>query len=284
MCAERNVTEKFGIAKQNKDVLFNMAAFLIDSHCHLTNSGLVERLDQVLQNARQAGVSRCIAIGTNPADHQVLRQVCTQFPEVSAVFGIHPEHAHEVSGDYLSPLKDHLKQCPRTVAVGECGLDYFRNTNPPELQKKIFEEHIALARELNLPLVLHIREAHADAQAIMKHHPDIRYVVHCFTGKPDECRIWIDMGAYIGITGIVTYKNAPDVRADALMVPADRLLVETDSPYLSPEPVRKIRMNEPAHTAHTARFVAELRGVSFESLCEQTTANAVRLFGPRIID
>lgn len=258
--------------------------FLVDTHCHLTSEGLVNRLPDVLANAKSAGVNRCIAIGTNPADHETLRRTCGQFPEISAVFGIHPEHAHEVPEDYLPALKEHLINCPRTVAVGECGLDYFRNTNPPELQKKVFEQHIALARELNLPLVLHIRDAHADAIEIMKRHTDMRYVVHCFTGKPDECRAWIDLGAYVGITGIVTYKNAPDVRADALMIPADRLLVETDAPYLSPEPVRKIRINEPAHTAHTARFVAQLRGVSFEAMCEQTTANAVRLFGPKIID
>lgn len=262
----------------------NRSLFLIDTHCHLTSSGLIERVPQVLQNASDAGVMRCIAIGTNPADHMTLRFTCEQYPTVSAVFGIHPEHAHEVPADYLTALREHLVQCPRTVAVGECGLDYFRNTTPPDIQKKIFEQHILLARELNLPLVLHVREAHCDALSVMKRHSDVRYVVHCFTGTSDECRAWLDLGAYIGITGIVTYKNAPDVRADALMIPADRLLVETDAPYLSPEPVRKIRINEPAHTAHTARYVASLRGVGFETLCEQTTANAVRLFGPKIVD
>ncbi len=258
--------------------------FLIDTHCHLTSSGIVERFEAVLKHARDVGVARCIAIGTNPADHDVLHEKTMQFPEISAVFGIHPEYADEIPAGYLGALKNHLISCPRTVAVGECGLDYFRNTVPPEKQKKVFEDHIALARELNLPLVLHIRNAHADALEIMKKQTDLRYVVHCFTGTPDECRAWIELGAYVGITGIVTYKNAPDVRADALMIPADRLLVETDAPYLSPEPVRKIRINEPAHVAHTARFVANLRGVSYEELCRQTTDNALRLFGHKIIE
>jgi TatD DNase family protein len=112
---------------------------------------------------------------------------------------------------------------------------------------------------------------------------DLTFVVHCFTGTPDECRQWIARDAYIGITGIVTYKNAADVREDARLVPADRLLVETDAPYLSPEPVRKIKINEPSHVAHVAKFVADLRGISYDALCDQTTTNAARFFGQRLI-
>ena len=128
---------------------------------------------------------------------------------------------------------------------------------------------------MNVPVILHIRDAHADALTIMKDFPELKFVVHCFTGTPAECAAWIAIGAYIGITGIVTYKNAGDVKAAAKLVPPDRLLIETDAPYLSPEPVRKMKTNEPANVRHTAEFVANLRGVSFEQLAEETTRNAV---------
>jgi TatD DNase family protein len=131
-------------------------------------------------------------------------------------------------------------------------------------------------------VILHVREAHADAQAILRDFPGLKFVVHCFTGTPGECAAWLELGAYIGITGIVTYKNATEVQESAKVVPADRLLIETDAPYLSPEPVRKVKINEPSHIAHTARYLAELRGVAFEELCRQTTENATRFFGAKL--
>lgn len=252
---------------------------LIDTHCHLTYPGLFESLPAVLARAREAGVERIITIGTHPADHQKALSVTRQHALVFAALGIHPHHASETEEGYEGVLEHALRHNNKIVALGECGLDYHYDFAPKLLQKGVFINQLEMARRLNVPVILHVREAHADALAIIEDFPELRFVVHCFTGTPAECERWLARGAYIGITGIVTYKNAQDVQASARLVPADRLLVETDAPYLSPEPVRKVKVNEPAHVAHTARFLAELRQVPVETLASQTTANATLFFG-----
>ena len=206
-----------------------------------------------------------------------------------AALGIHPHHAGETEEGYEGFLENSIKSNAKAVALGECGLDYHYDFCPKLLQKGVFLNQLEMARRLKVPVVLHVREPHADALEIMKDfggggQPDpLRHVVHCFTGTSGECERWLALGAYIGITGIVTYKNAEDVRAAAKMVPSDRLLVETDAPYLSPEPMRKMKVNEPSYVAHTAKYLAELRGVSEEELARQTTENAGRLFGERLL-
>lgn len=251
---------------------------LIDTHCHLTYPGLFESLTDVLARARAAGVERVVTIGTHPADHQKALSVARAHADVHVALGIHPHHAAETEEGYEGVLEHALRHDKKVVALGECGLDYHYDFSPKLLQKGVFLNQLEMARRLNVPVILHVREAHADALAIVEDFPELRMVVHCFTGTPAECDQWLARGAYIGITGIVTYKNADDVQASAKRVPADRLLVETDGPYLSPEPVRKVKVNEPAHVAHTARFLAELRGVRLEELASQTTANARTFF------
>lgn len=255
----------------------------IDSHCHLTYPGLVEHTAEVLARAHAAGVDRCLTIGTHPADHLPALSLAQRHAELFVALGVHPHYAAELPPAWLADLEAHLANAPKNLAIGECGLDYHYDFAPPAAQRNSFAPQLELARRRRLPVILHIREAHADGLAILQDFPDLPCVVHCFTGTPDECRAWLDRGAYIGITGIVTYKNAPHVREDARLVPADRLLVETDSPYLSPEPVRKIKINEPAHVAHVARFLASLRGVTESELAAQTSANAARLFGPQLL-
>jgi TatD DNase family protein len=259
---------------------------LIDSHCHLTYPGLVENLPAVLDRARAAGVRRFVTVGTHPADHAGALAVATAHDAVFAALGVHPHHAAEAPPDFAADLERALTSHSKVVAVGECGLDYHYDFSPRPRQQEVFRAQLELARRRRLPIILHVREAHADALAIMRDfitptggQPGLSFVVHCFTGTPAECRAWLDLGGHIGITGIVTYKNAADVRTAAQMVPLERLLLETDAPYLSPEPVRKIKINEPAHLVHTARFVATLRGVPLERLAEQTTQNVIRLFG-----
>lgn len=256
---------------------------LIDTHCHLTYDGLVETQDAVLARAKAAGVMRFVSIGTDLADGARVIATVRKYPQVFAALGIHPHHAAEAIDPFEGFLETLLKSDPKVLAVGECDLDYHGHSGPREVQHRVYQTQLHMARRLQMPLVLHVREAHADALAIMHDFPDLSHVVHCFTGTPAECRQWLERGAYIGITGVVTYKNAADVREAAKLVPADRLLVETDAPYLSPEPVRKIKINEPAHVAHTARFIAELRGISYDELCAQTTANASRLFGGKLV-
>jgi TatD DNase family protein len=251
---------------------------LIDSHCHLTYPGLFESLPAVLARAKEAGVEKIVTIGTHPADHQKALGVAKAHPEVYVALGIHPHHAAETEEGYEGVLEHALRHNQKVVALGECGLDYHYDFAPKLLQKGVFLNQLEMARRLNVPAILHVREAHADALAVMEDFPEVRTVVHCFTGTPAECERWLARGSYVGITGIVTYKNAVDVQASAKLVPADRLLVETDGPYLSPEPVRKVKVNEPAHVAHTARFLAELRGHPYEEFAAQTTANARAFF------
>jgi len=279
---------------------------LIDTHCHLSYPGLFENAGEVLARADAAGVKRFVTIGTHVADHQKALKLAREHAAVFAALGIHPHHAGETEEGYEAFLANAVRHHEKVVALGECGLDYHYDFCPRLLQRGVFINQLEIARRLSVPVILHVREAHADGVAIVKDYAadgskawaagdaggaensegkigsGLRFVVHCFTGTPAECEAWLALGAYVGITGIVTYKNADEVRAAAKLVPTDRLLVETDAPYLSPEPVRKVKTNEPAHVVHTAKFLAELRGVAFEELAKQTTENAVRFYGERI--
>jgi len=256
---------------------------LIDSHCHLSYPGLIENIPAVLQRAKAAGVDKVITIGTDIPDHDKAIVIARAHENVFCALGIHPHHAADADEGYAGPLENRLRNESKVVAIGECGLDYHYDHSPRDLQRQVFLNQLDIAGRLALPVVLHIREAHADGQAIMRDFPKLKFVVHCFTGTPAECEAWLAMGAYIGITGIVTYKNAAHVQASAKLVPAGRLLVETDAPYLSPEPMRKMKTNEPANVAHTARYLAALRGATFDELAKQTTDNVVRLFGGRLL-
>lgn len=257
---------------------------LIDTHCHLTYPGLLEKQDAVVQQASAAGVARMITIGTGLEDHQLVLAALAKYPGVFGALGVHPHHADEVNSDFIPTLKQNIASSVKILAVGECGLDYHGHSGPPAAQHRIFLQQLALAAQLGMPVILHVRDAHADALAIVRQFADLRVVVHCFTGTPRECQAWLDRGAYIGITGIVTYKNAPLVREACRMVPADRLLVETDAPYLSPDPVRHEKINQPAFVAHVAAFVARERGVPLDALADNTTENAAQLFGRSLID
>jgi TatD DNase family protein len=257
---------------------------LIDTHCHLTYKGLCEDTASVVTRAAAAGVTRMVTIGTDIPDHAKVIELTSAYRQVFGAIGIHPHHAAETEPGYEGFLANSLKKHPRMLALGECGLDYHYDLAPKLLQRGVFLNQLEIARQLSKPVILHVREAHADALGIMADFPELKFVVHCFTGTPDECRKWLDLGAYVGITGIVTYKNAADVQASAKLVPADRLLVETDSPYLSPEPVRSKKTNEPANVAHTAAYLATLRGTTLEELARLTTENAARFYGEALVD
>jgi TatD DNase family protein len=256
---------------------------LIDTHCHLTYPGLFEQVQAVVGRAAAAGVGRMVTIGTHIADHHKALLVARENAAVFAALGIHPHHAGETEEGYEGFLENSIKGNAKVLALGECGLDYHYDFCPKLLQKGVFINQLEIARRIGMPVILHVREAHADALAIVRDFPEVKMVVHCFTGTVAECEAWLELGAYIGITGIVTYKNADDVRASAKRVPPGRLLVETDAPYLSPEPVRKVKVNEPAFVAHTAKFVADLRGVSVDELANATTENAGRFYGERLL-
>jgi TatD DNase family protein len=254
---------------------------LTDSHCHLAYPGLRERLDEVLAHMHQAGVTRALNICTTLEEFDAVHAIAQRYPEVWASVGVHPDNegVHEPTLDDLT----RRAVLPRVVGIGETGLDYFRlgerTVADLEWQRERFRRHIRAALQVDKPLIIHTRASAADTLAILAEEGQgrVRGVMHCFTESWDVARQALDLGFYISIAGIVTFKNAQALRDVAARIPADRLLVETDSPYLAPVPHRG-KTNEPAYVAHVAQALAALRGVGVDALAAQTSANFDRLF------
>ena len=251
---------------------------MIDTHCHLTDPRLAEQLDMVLERAGAAGVSRMITIGTDIDDDINCIELCRALPNVRCAIGVHPNYCGHVPPEDLPQLR-HLQADPSVVALGEMGLDYHHDFAPRARQYEVFEFQLQLASDLGRPVVIHCREAIDDCLGIMRHFSGVRADFHCFTGTPAEARKVLDAGYLIGFTGAVTFKKNDELRAACALVPLDRLLVETDAPYLSPEPVRKQKTNEPAFVMHVAGEIARVKGLTIEALDAVTTANARSFFG-----
>ena len=253
---------------------------LIDTHCHLTDPRLRGQLGGVLQRAREANLAAIITAGAALADSAAAAILARRYEFVFCTAGVHPHEAKDVGDDYLAGLEE-LAGHPENVAIGEIGLDYYRDVSPREAQRRVFAEQLALAGKLGKTVVVHSRDALDDTLAVLAESGiDASAVVfHSFTGPADGVRRVLQTGAAVGFSGIVTFKDSAAVRESAALVPDDRLLIETDAPYLSPEPVRKARTNEPANVAHVAACLADLRGARPERIAELTTANARRLFG-----
>src|SRR4051794_20354296 len=253
---------------------------LIDSHCHLNYEGLVERQAEVLENARDRGVQGFLNISTRQREWRDIIAVAERNEDVWASVGVHPHEADahpDLGAAALVEGADH----PRVIAIGECGLDYFYDKSDPAAQRERFEAHIDAARQTGLPLVVHTREAEKDTAEMLDRavkRGGVTGVLHCFTGSAELARKGLDLGFYVSLSGIVTFKNAADLQDTAKWLPADQMLVETDSPFLAPVPHRGQKC-EPAFVADTARFVAGLRDEDPERLAETTTANFFRLFG-----
>src|SRR5271170_6740994 len=253
---------------------------LVDSHCHLDFPDFANELDAVVARARAAGIERIVTISTRVKRFNDLLAITERFPGVYCSVGTHPHNAHEELDVTVADLVAHTKS-PKVVALGEAGLDYHYDNSPREAQERGFRTHIAAARETGLPLVIHTREADADTARILEEETGkgaFPAVLHCFTGGPDLARRAVALGHFVSFTGILTFKNSDALRAIAKKLPADRILVETDAPYLAPGKFRGKR-NEPAYVVETAKVLAETRGVSLEEIAQQTTANFFRLFG-----
>lgn len=249
---------------------------LIDSHCHLNYPGLVEDEAGVLARARARGVRGFLNISTRRSEWRDVVAAAERHRDVWAAIGIHPHEADahpDLGTDAIVEATAH----PKVVAIGECGLDYHYDKSDRAAQRDRFRAHIAAARETGLPLVIHTRDAEADTAAILREESGVGGVLHCFTGTRWLAEQGLDLGYYVSLSGIVTFKNAKDLQEVARIVPDDRLLVETDAPFLAPVPNRG-KTCEPAFVADTAAFLADLRGVAPEALAEQTTANFYRLF------
>ncbi|MBI1369949.1 MAG: YchF/TatD family DNA exonuclease [Planctomycetes bacterium] len=254
---------------------------MIDTHCHLTFPELHTRLDEVLAGAASAGVDRMITIATTPADAVNAQAIAEAHPQVHFACGVHPHYAINVALNELPPLIARAGH-DKCVAFGEMGIDYHYPDPPPAVQHEMFQAQLELIRysEMTKPIILHCRKAvddtigHINASGLDPR----RFVFHCCTEHPAEVRKILDLGSMISFTGVVTYKNAPEVRESALLVPDGRIMIETDAPYLTPEPHRKIRPNEPKFVPATAAFLADLRGMSLDDFIQLTDANARRFF------
>ena len=248
---------------------------LIDSHCHLNFPDLAQRLPEVLANMAEAGVDKAIAISVSRQSFEEVHAIAQNHPSIYATVGIHPDdpEAEEFS---LEELLERAAR-PKVVAIGETGLDYHWCKGDLAWQHQRFALHIEAANRSGLPLVVHTRDAAEDTMRLLREHQAHAGVIHCFTEDVNTAKLALDLGFYISFSGIVTFKNATAIQEAARYVPLDRLLVETDAPYLAPVPKRG-KPNEPAYVRHTAAFVAQLRGDSLENIAQATTANCLRLF------
>lgn len=251
---------------------------MIDTHCHLTDPRLAEQLDSVLARAAGAGVVRMVTIGTDLEDAMRCIELCRAIPNVRCAIGVHPNHCGQVPIEDLPRLRQ-LQSDPSVVALGEMGLDYHHHFAPVDRQRHVFEFQLELAAELNRPIVIHSREATDDTLAILRGFPRVPAVFHCFTGSVEEARKILDAGYLLGFTGAATFKKSDEIRQTIALAPMDRILVETDSPYLTPEPMRKQKTNEPALVVHVAATVAHMKRVSIEEIDQITSANAAAFYG-----
>ena len=255
---------------------------LVDTHCHLDDPAYGAEVGVVLARAAAAGVHRCVTIGTDVATSQRAVALAQQYPQVAAAVGIHPYEATQWTTEATTALET-LAQDLAVVAIGEVGLDYYRNLTPKPQQQTTFREALGLAQRRRLPVVIHCREAWEDCFAVLRDMKvsSGRGLLHCFTGGPHELETALTLGLMISFAGNVTFKNAVPLRLVAEQVPLDALLLETDAPYLAPQSHRGQR-NEPAYVVETARVIAEVKRLPVEEVARATTANAERLFGPRL--
>ncbi len=253
---------------------------VIDSHCHLDEERFAGDREAVIARAVAAGVTTMISIGAGgpmQCNHAAVA-LAAAHPQVFATVGIHPHDASTMTDDVLGEIECLARQ-PKVVAIGETGLDYYYDNSPRPAQQTALRRSVALARRLGLPISVHLRDAYDDAARILREEraAEVGGVIHCFSGGPAEARRFLDLGFHLSFSGILTFKAADDIRAAARLAPPDRLLVETDAPFLAPVPCRG-RRNEPALVLYTARALAELRGLPLDELARLTRANTVALF------
>ena len=250
---------------------------MVDSHCHLTDPRLFEQIDKVLSRAAAAGVGRMITIGTDIEDARAAISLCEKYPQLRCGVGIHPNYCHEAQLEDVATLGE-LERHPSVVALGEMGLDYHYTYAPRDRQRAFIEAQLQLAADRGRNVIIHCREAMDDALAVLRGFPN-HAVFHCFTGSLQDAERILAAGHWISYTGVITFKKNDALRECVRITPRDRLMVETDAPYLSPEPYRSQKVNEPSLVIHTAAAVAAAWRVSVEEVDQVTTENVRRFFG-----
>jgi TatD DNase family protein len=250
---------------------------LVDSHCHLDDQQFDADREETIERARAAGVEAMMAIGTGngPPDLEAAVRLADRYPFIHATVGVHPHDAAKATEETFAALR-RLADHPKVQALGEIGLDYHYDFSPRDVQRSVFERQLAIAAEAGKPVVIHTREAWEDTLSVLRSHWQGGGIMHCFTGDEQQARAALDRGFHLAFGGVLTFPKADAVRQAARITPADRLLVETDCPYLAPVP-RRGKRNEPAFLVDTVRRLAEVRNVSIEEIARQTTANFERL-------
>lgn len=254
---------------------------LVDTHVHLNFSTFRDELEEVSSAWRKAGVARLVHSCVEPSEFIEIQALADQFPELSFAVGLHPLDVEKWTDHSASEILALARSDARVVAIGETGLDFYKADNQVQ-QRSVFEAQLAIAQSLDLPVIIHCRDAAVQMadwlRSFFGQRGAVNGVMHCWSGTPEETEWFLDLGLHISFSGIVTFKNAIQVHESAQMVPSDRLLIETDCPFLAPVPKRGNRRNQPAYVRYVAERVAHLRGVSLEAIAQQTTSNACRLF------
>ena len=252
---------------------------LIDTHCHLTFEQLAGDIDGVIERSKTAGVMGWITVGTDTQENRKAVELANKFENMYAAVGIHPHDAKDVTAGTIAELKE-LAKIEKVVAIGETGLDFHYNLSPQQEQRRAFAGQLRIAGELNLPVIIHCRDAFDETIDVLEQFGAgvKRVVFHCFNGSAEQAKIVLDKGFYISFTGVVTFKNAEQSRKAAKVVPVERLMLETDCPYMSPEPVRKQKINEPALMVHTAGFLAKLRAIELSEFSKAVAVTTRTFF------
>jgi len=254
---------------------------IIDSHCHLEHEPMASNLQEVIDRAIENNVKYFLSISTTDKSFESILKIVEKYETIYGTYGIHPHEAKNYQTLSSLQIIKKIKLCKKIIGIGETGLDFYYEHSDPVIQKKIFIEHIKAAQILNLPLIVHTRSAESDTYDILKseiRNKDLKVLIHCFTGTRAFAHKLIDIGCYISASGVVTFKKSSDLAETFLSLPDDRILVETDSPYLSPEPLRG-KSNEPSHIIHTVNFLAKLKKLDPEIFAKKTSANFFRIFG-----
>jgi len=256
---------------------------IVDSHCHLDFPKLYDHLDDVIHRAEINHVNLLLTICTTLDSFEKIKLIIKKYKNIYGTFGIHPHETKKftnIDSTYISNIKNKNK---KIIGIGETGLDYYYNNSDKSIQQKSFEEHIAAAKILNIPLIVHSRNAEDDTHSMLFNEmkkSNLKVLIHCFTGSREFAKKLIDIGCYISISGIITFKKSIDLVSAVSFIPTNRLLVETDSPYLSPEPYRG-KSNEPSYIIHTIDKISSIKGVNKKSIISQTTNNFKNLFNLR---